>query len=170
MVGAGWSGCAAAISARKAGAEVLLFEKTDLILGLGNVGGIMRNNGRYTASEELIAIGGGDLIQLTDKCARHKNIEFPGHKHASLYDVNIIEAEVKEYLNNMGVQVFTETRVKDVDLDGKRIKGIVLSDDTYVSGDVYIETTGSTGPMGNCLRYGNGCSMCILRCPAFGPR
>ena len=23
---------------------------------------------------------------------------------------------------------------------------------------------------GNCLRYGNGCSMCILRCPAFGPR
>lgn len=25
-------------------------------------------------------------------------------------------------------------------------------------------------PMGNCMRYGNGCSMCILRCPAFGPR
>ena len=24
--------------------------------------------------------------------------------------------------------------------------------------------------MGNCLRYGNGCSMCILRCPSFGPR
>jgi hypothetical protein len=24
--------------------------------------------------------------------------------------------------------------------------------------------------MGNCLRYGNGCSMCVLRCPAFGPR
>ncbi|GAA0780164.1 hypothetical protein GCM10008909_00100 [Hathewaya limosa] len=24
--------------------------------------------------------------------------------------------------------------------------------------------------MGNCLKYGNGCSMCVLRCPAFGPR
>ena len=24
--------------------------------------------------------------------------------------------------------------------------------------------------MGNCLRYGNGCSMCVLRCPSFGPR
>jgi len=24
--------------------------------------------------------------------------------------------------------------------------------------------------MGNCLTYGNGCCMCILRCPAFGPR
>ena len=50
------------------------------------------------------------------------------------------------------------------------MKGIVLSDGTFVSGDVFVETTGSTGPMGNCLRYGNGCSMCILRCPAYGPR
>jgi len=24
--------------------------------------------------------------------------------------------------------------------------------------------------MGNCLKYGNGCAMCILRCPSFGPR
>ncbi len=24
--------------------------------------------------------------------------------------------------------------------------------------------------MGNCLKYGNGCAMCILRCPTFGPR
>ena len=30
------------------------YEKTDLLLGLGNVGDIMRNNGRYMASEELI--------------------------------------------------------------------------------------------------------------------
>ncbi|MBE6061605.1 MAG: FAD-dependent oxidoreductase, partial [Clostridium sulfidigenes] len=38
IIGGGWSGCAAAISARKAGAEVEIFEKTDLLLGLGNVG------------------------------------------------------------------------------------------------------------------------------------
>ena len=46
------------LTAKKAGAEVHVYEKTDLLLGLGNVGGIMRNNGRYTASEELIALGG----------------------------------------------------------------------------------------------------------------
>ncbi len=45
--------CAAAISARKAEAEVEIIEKTDLLLGLGDVGGIMRKNGRYTAAEEL---------------------------------------------------------------------------------------------------------------------
>ena len=43
VVGGGWAGCAAAISASKAGAEVVILEKTDLLVGLGNVGGIMRN-------------------------------------------------------------------------------------------------------------------------------
>ena len=130
----------------------------------------MRNNGRYTASEELIALGGGDLIKLTDKCARHANIDFPGHKHATLYDVNKIEGVVRDYLIDKGINLHMETRVTDVDFENNKINGILLSDGSYVKGDVFIETTGTTGPMGNCLRYGNGCSMCILRCPAFGPR
>ena len=57
VIGGGWAGCSAALRARKAGADVTLFEKTDMLLGLGNVGGIMRNNGRYTAAEENIALG-----------------------------------------------------------------------------------------------------------------
>lgn len=165
-----WVECAAAISARKAGAEVHIYEKTDLLLGLGNVGGIMRNNGRYTAAEELIALGGGDLIRITDKISKHRNINFPGHKHATLYDVNKIEGVVRDYLRDMGINLHMEQRVRDVEFNNHKIKGIYLADDTYVEGNVFIETTGTTGPMGNCLRYGNGCSMCVLRCPAFGPR
>ena len=170
IIGAGWSGCAAAITAKKAGAEVVLFEKTDMILGLGNVGGIMRNNGRFTAAEELIAMGAGDLINITDENSRHRNIEFPGHKHAWLYDVNKIEPVVKKYLEKIGIELRLTERVSDIEKDGSKILGIYLSDGTLIKGDVFVETTGSTGPMGNCLRYGNGCSMCILRCPAFGPR
>jgi hypothetical protein len=170
VIGGGWAGCAAAITAKKAGAQVKLFEKTDMLIGLGNVGGIMRNNGRFTASEELIALGAGDLINITDENSRHKNIDFPGHKHAWLYDVNTIEAVVKEHLINMGIEINLMARVIDIEKENNKIKGIFLADGTYVEGDVFIETTGSTGPMGNCLRYGNGCSMCVLRCPAFGPR
>jgi hypothetical protein len=170
IIGGGWSGCSAAITARKAGATVVVYEKTDMLLGLGNVGGIMRNNGRYTASEEMIALGAGDLIHLTDKNSRHKNIDFPGHKHAWLYDVNKIEPAVVTYLKSMDIEINLITRVVDVEKDGNSIKGIYLSDGKYVEADVFIETTGSTGPMGNCLKYGNGCVMCVLRCPAFGPR
>lgn len=64
VIGGGWAGCSAAISARKAGAEVTLLERTDILLGLGNVGGIMRNNGRYTATEEAIALGANELFEL----------------------------------------------------------------------------------------------------------
>ena len=62
VIGGGWSGCAAAVSANKAGEDVTLIEKTDLLLGLGYVGGIMRNNGRFTAAEENIAMGASELF------------------------------------------------------------------------------------------------------------
>ena len=170
IIGGGWAGVSAGISAKKAGADVHIYEKTDLLLGLGNVGGIMRNNGRYTALEELKILGGYEFVNVIDSCCRHKDIDFPGHKHASLYDVNKIEGVIRDYVKSLGINIHMESRVQDVNFDGHKIKGIYLSDETYIEGDVFIETTGTTGPMGNCLRYGNGCSMCILRCPAFGPR
>ncbi|KMT21376.1 FAD-dependent oxidoreductase [Clostridium cylindrosporum] len=170
VIGGGWSGCAAALQAKKSGADVVLIEKTDLLLGLGNVGGIIRNNGRYTATEEMIGLGAGELFHVMDNCARHKDIEFPGHKHATLYDVCRVEPEVRKYLLDAGIEILFQSRVSEVEMDDKSIKGIYLHDGTFVDGDVFVETTGSTGPMGNCVRYGNGCSMCILRCPSFGPR
>lgn len=130
----------------------------------------MRNNGRYTATEELICLGGGDLFKIADKCSRHKDITFPGHLHASLYDVNKIEGVVKDYLLDLGINLHMESRVSDINKEGNKLKGIYLADESYYEADVFIETTGTTGPMGNCLRYGNGCSMCVLRCPSFGPR
>ena len=66
IAGGGWAGCAAAVRAAKLGMETVLIEKTDLLLGLGNVGGIMRNNGRFTAAEENIAMGAGELFEITD--------------------------------------------------------------------------------------------------------
>ena len=180
VIGGGWSGCAAALAAKKAGAEVVLVEKTDLLLGLGNVGGIMRNNGRFTAAEENIALGAKELFAVTDKCSRHVNIDFPGHKHASLYDVMKVEPEVRRLLEEKGIEIKIMSRAVDVVMskdkrdDGKICEGmiekIVLAGGEEIEGDVFVETTGSTGPMGNCLTYGNGCCMCILRCPAFGPR
>ena len=170
IAGGGWSGIAAALSAKKAGAEVILLEKTDMLLGLGNVGGIMRNNGRYTGAEENIALGAGELFGITDSCATHTNIDFPGHSHASLYNVIKVEPQVRRLLREKGIDVRLVSRAVDVEMSGECIESITLADSEKIQGDVFIECTGSSGPMGNCLAYGNGCCMCILRCPAFGPR
>lgn len=170
IIGGGWSGCAAALAAAQAGAAVLLLERTDLLLGTGLVGGIFRNNGRFTAAEEIISLGGQDLIAAMDQNSRHTNIHFPGHRHASLYDVGKIETAIRTLLLRHGIAVRLRTRVVDVRRLGRLIRHMITEAKETIEGDVFIDATGTAGPMGNCLAYGNGCAMCALRCPAFGPR
>lgn len=170
IIGGGWAGCAAAVSAKKAGSQVTLIERTDMLLGTGLVGGIMRNNGRFTATEEMIAMGGGDLFELCDKTARHKNIDFPGHKHANLYDIAETHGEVLNRLLSLGVEVIFEARVNNITLEGHVIRSVEDQYGRIYEGDAFVDTTGTAGPMNNCNKYGNGCAMCILRCPSFGGR
>lgn len=170
IIGGGWAGCSAALTAKKTGADVQLIERTDLLLGLGNVGGIMRNNGRFTAAEENIAMGAGELFELTDRCAAHSNVDFPGHRHASFYHVIKTEPAVRRLLTERGVDLQLMTRITDVVKEEDRIKAVMTPDGKIFEGDAFVDCTGTTGPMGNCMEYGNGCSMCVLRCPAFGPR
>ncbi len=170
IIGGGWAGCSAALTAKKTGADVQLIERTDLLLGLGNVGGIMRNNGRFTAAEENIAMGAGELFEITDQCAAHRNVDFPGHRHASFYHVIKTEPAVRRLLTERGISLRMMTRITDVIREEDRVKAVTTADEKTFEGDAFVDCTGTTGPMGNCMEYGNGCSMCILRCPAFGPR
>ncbi|NLW06550.1 MAG: FAD-dependent oxidoreductase [Clostridia bacterium] len=170
VVGGGWAGCAAALTARRAGAEVVLLERTDMLLGTGLVGGIMRNNGRFTAAEEMIALGGGELFRLCDSVSRHRNLDFAGHRHAWLYDVSRIEPLVRHTLQAAGVKVETNSRVVAVETSKDSIHTVRTGDGRAYQGDAFVDATGTAGPQGNCRRYGNGCVMCIYRCPAFGGR
>ncbi|WP_343210638.1 FAD-dependent oxidoreductase [Anaerolentibacter hominis] len=170
VVGGGWAGCAAAYEAAKCGAEVMLLERTDMLLGTGLVGGIMRNNGRFTAAEEMIAMGGGELFRVIDSNCRHKNISFPGHEHASLYDIGKMPALIQELLQSIGVKILYQARVVKAVIEQQRIVRVETSSGDSAEGDIFIDTTGSAGPINNCARYGNGCAMCILRCPSFGGR
>lgn len=174
IVGAGWAGCAAALAARKLGCDVELFERTDMLLGTGLVGGIMRNNGRFTATEEMIEMGGGDLFIIADQHARHKNIDFPGHQHASLYDIATIEPAVRTLLIDAGVKIHFKTRVTDIQAHNGVIDKITASQlhggAVTAEGRVFVDSSGTAGPIHHCTKYGNGCAMCIYRCPTFGPR
>ncbi len=170
IVGGGWAGCAAALCAGKSFAEVTLLERTDSLLGTGLVGGILRNNGRFTAAEECIALGGGDLFQLAETCLRHKSIDFPGHKHADLYDVARMPAAVTRSLKEAGIQVSYMARVVKAEMEGSRLQAVLTEDGRSFTADVFIDATGTFGPVANCTKYGNGCVMCAMRCPSFGGR
>jgi hypothetical protein len=174
VIGGGWAGCAAALTARHQGARVLLLERTDMLLGTGLVGGIFRNNGRFTATEEMIALGAGELFSLMERCSLHRGVNFPGHSHASLYNVVLIEPMVRRYLQEAGVEIHLVTRITDVEIEGRRIRAVLgkCGKDQQVrfAGDAFVEATGTGGPPAQCNRHGNGCAMCILRCHSFGGR
>lgn len=170
ITGGGWSGCAAAVQARKEGADVTLLERTDMLLGTGLVGGIMRNNGRFTAAEEMIAMGGGELFQVIEANLRHKNIKFPGHEHADLYDIGKIAGAVTRYLKEQGIHIHRKSRILHAEAEQGRLKSVTDDRGNTYEGDGFIDATGTAGPMNNCSRYGNGCAMCVLRCPSFGGR
>ena len=144
-----------------------------MLLGTGLVGGIMRNNGRFTATEEMNALGGGELFGLTDGNSLHRNVEFPGHPHSSLYNVASMESVVRAYLQAAGVDVRFSARVDGAAMDGDRILSVSAKIDgktEVFAGDAFVDATGTAGPMNLCARHGNGCAMCVLRCPSFGGR
>lgn len=173
VIGGGWAGCAAAIAAAKQGADVTLLERTDSLLGTGLVGGIFRNNGRFTATEEMIAMGGGEMFDAMDACTTHTDVEFPGHKHASLYNISTIEPEVQRSLAAAGVDVRYMIRIAEIDRDGARIRAVRTHESKgsiRFEADAFVETTGTSAVPAMCNKYGNACSMCVLRCHTFGNR
>ena len=170
VIGGGWGGVAAALEAASLKARTLLLERTDSLLGTGLVGGIMRNNGRFTVAEEMICLGGGRLFKLIDQNLRHKNISFPGHEHASLYDVLALPPKIKPFLEENGVEVRLSVRIKGACAKDSRVDSIYDDEGKNYKADFYIDATGTAGPPASCAKYGSGCAMCVLRCPAFGGR
>jgi hypothetical protein len=169
VIGAGFAGCAAAISAAKAGAKVTLLERMDMLTGIGLAGGVMRTNGRFTATEEMIAMGGGDMFEACDSITRHF-IEIPDWGNASLYDVLKIESATEKALKEAGVEIRLKSRASEVKKDGGALSAVVLDSGEEIKADAFVDATGTAGGMANCRKYGYGCVCCFLRCPTFGDR
>ncbi len=169
IVGGGWGGCAAAEAAARAGAQVTLLERTDMLLGTGLVGGIFRNNGRQTAAEEMTALG-VKMFSVMDSVTRHRNVAFPGHEGASLYDVYAMEPAVKAFLADLGVDVVLQASVNAIERERDRITAVTTRDGRRFEAEAVVDGTGTSAAPAKCNSHGRGCAMCILRCHSFLPR
>ena len=172
VVGGGLGGCAAAAAARKAGAQVTLLERMEVIGGWLRFA--CRLDARYLpVREELRLMAGDDIFKVLESCIYRTDV-FPesGAPDVVKQVIHTSKAEIalKKYLDSIGVDVRLQCRAKDIEAEGKGIKAVILDDGTSISGDVFIDATGGSGPQSNCQKYGNGCAMCFIRCPAFGGR
>jgi len=82
----------------------------------------MRNNGRFTAAEEMIAMGGGEIFELIDPNCLHR-YRFPGHPHASLYNVGRHGTRVKTFLLFHELK-FTSRRASTCGDEGREIRAV----------------------------------------------
>ncbi|NIO21954.1 MAG: FAD-dependent oxidoreductase, partial [Candidatus Aenigmarchaeota archaeon] len=74
--------------------------------------------------------------------ARHVDIEFPGHKHASLYDAAKIEPEVYRLLMKNDVKINFQTRINLVKKNGATIESVTSDEGEVFTGDVFVDCTG----------------------------
>jgi hypothetical protein len=81
-----------------------------------------------------------------------------------------IEGAVEKALVEAGVEIRLRSRACNVKMSGDTITSVVLDSGEEIRGDSFVDTTGTAGGMPNCTRYGQGCVMCILRCPRYGNR
>lgn len=170
VIGGGFAGCAAAAAGRRAGAEVILLERTDTLGGLGLIGGSFRMSGQFTAHEEAIAMGAGDLPKAMDEEMMYSNRELPGQHHVSLYNCRTIGKRFHKILTELGVKVRYRSRVTGIKKSGSSVTAVSLQDGEVITGDAFVDATGTVGPEGNCKKYGQGCAMCVMRCPTYGGR
>jgi hypothetical protein len=149
---------------------VTLVEKNDRLLGYGLVAGEVYQNARLTISLEAHAMGGGEIFNAIARVTRYKEAPVPGVDHTVIYDVLLVESEIRTLLEKLGVEVITESRAVKIESGKGLLTSIVLEDGRMLTADSFVDSTGTAGPAGMCRQYGWGCVSCINRCGVFGGR
>lgn len=170
IVGGGIAGCAAAISARKSGASVVVLERTDMLLGGANRAGRMNYNGKIVAAEECKAMGGGEILEALESITLHQG-NIVDEENTYVYNTAIAEPTIRRLLKNWGVEMHFCQLVTKVVVENGHLLAVTPKNSMPVEGQVFIDATGGYGGMANCRRFGQGCAMCVYyRCPTFGGR
>src|SRR5437764_9968067 len=115
IAGGGASGCAAALAARQAGAEVVLVERTDLLMTGALRAGRMNTNAKIIAAEESKELGGGAMFEAIESIAIHFAAELPGEEFTYVYDCGKVEPLIRGMLREAGVEVVLQNRAVEVE-------------------------------------------------------
>src|SRR3972149_2761752 len=115
VVGGGMAGCGAALAAVKAGAQVTLLERTDMLVGAAVRAGETNGNGWFVANHELRFLGAGDLPDAIQSITLRDGIKFPDAKrHVFIFNTGLVEPLIKRIVKEAGVEVLLESRAVDV--------------------------------------------------------
>ena len=172
VVGGGLAGCGAALAAAKAGAQVTLLERTDMLIGVAISAGETNGNGNFVANNELRFLGAGELPDAFLSIKLHDRIQFPdAGRNLFLFNTGRAEPLIKKIVKGTpGIEVLLETRAVNVQKEDDLILAVKLENGRMIEGDAFVDCTGARGGINICRKYGKGCVMWLVKCPAFGDR
>ena len=96
-------------------------------------------------------------------------MDFPGHKHATLYNIYKIEPAVKKLLLSRGIKLLMADPAVKTEYEGDTITAVITKSGLRLTADAFVDVSGSSAMPLNCNKHGNGCAMCILRCHSLRP-
>jgi hypothetical protein len=167
VVGGGISGCASALNASKAGAKVTLVERLGMLGGASRRSGRLKN-GDFVAFAEGRALGAGELFDMFEEIALHRK-GIAGEDPVLVYDCGLVHSTLLRILKDEhGIDVIVQRRAIDVERNDYTIKSIVLNDGQKLEADSFVDASGTVAGVEACIKYGNGCVMCLYMCPAYG--
>src|SRR3989304_5556506 len=127
VVGGGMAGCGAALAAAKAGAQVTLLERTDMLIGVAVRSGETNGNGLFVANHELRFLGIGDLSDALQSIKLPDSVKFPdATSHVFIFNTGLAEPLIKRIVKEAGVEVLLESRALDVKKEDDRILAVKL--------------------------------------------
>jgi len=156
VLGGGPGGCAAAISAGRLGAKVLLVESGGMLGGMGTAG-YVSNWYELTDGERLICRG--IVEDILDEMSRRGALSPTTHplgwrRGATGFKPESLKIVFDDLCANAGVEVRFATTFIDADMDGKdHLEGVILSSIEglhYVKAKTFIDGTGDAKVVAAC--------------------
>ncbi|MBI2304048.1 MAG: FAD-dependent oxidoreductase [Chloroflexi bacterium] len=169
VVGGGFAGCSAAVTAARAGAQTILIERKNTLSGLGPWTGHIVT---WVARQETKLLGGGgkDVLEALESVTIHEGSALGAPAHVIAFDATRSDALMEQVVSEGGVEIIFKRRVVDVVRDGEQVTAVTLDDGTRIPGDAFVDATGKGGGIDVCEKYGQGCVVCMVQCPMWGDR
>ncbi len=132
VAGGGPAGTAAAISAARLGARVLLAEATGCLGGMGTSGMVAAFDPMANGERNLV---GGIMLEILETLYERKELPpqvTPDYWHRYFqtwtpFNPESLKRRLDEFALDAGVEVRFFTRVVEADIEDKLVKGVVLS-------------------------------------------
>lgn len=124
VVGAGTSGCSAAVAAARRGLRVAIIDRYGFLGGTATAAMVGCLCGVYTCSPKTLTVIEGHLRELTDQLeARRSGYK---HKHRYQLDHEVFKLVLDRWLADAGVRIHFQTQVVETIVEDGVVRGVIV--------------------------------------------